>query len=199
MATRAALRSEELCLPSQGNIEGTPARARASTAVNDGFAGGELALFAVDGDRRGPVDDEDQHVALVVDVLGRPGAVGPRQQRRVQVLRCLPSDGAAASALRLGGGVELGRGEPFDQREQLPLLEADVGLEPLAELAHDRPDVGAALERADECVELLVVEQGLDEQRSPPATRRRVGRAGGSSRISAVVGEGELDRLIERQ
>jgi hypothetical protein len=130
---------------------------------------------------------------------GGPAPSGPRQQRRVQVLRCLPPDGAAASALRLGGGVELGRGEPFDQREQLPLLEADVGLEPLAELAHDRPDVGAALERADECVELLVVEQGLDEQRSPPATRRRVGRAGGSSRISAVVGEGELDRLIERQ
>lgn len=110
------------------------------------LTGGELALLAFDRDRRRAVGDEDQHVELVVDVRWRPAAGAPGEQRGVQILGSRAPDWAAAWPVS-AETVELRRRQSLDQRKQLALLEADMRLEPLAELAHRSPHVGGTVER----------------------------------------------------
>lgn len=130
------------------------------------LAGGELAFLPIDPDRRRAFGDEDQYVSLVVNVLGRPAANAPSEERSVQILGGGAPDWAAAWYLSVVETVELRQRQSLDQREQLALLEADVSLEPLSELAHRGSQIDLTFERGRERMQPLVVEEGLDEQRA---------------------------------
>ena len=130
---------------------------------DDNFAGDELALLTVDVEFGRAVDDEDENVAFIVHVLLRPCAGAPFEECCVQVIRRIAPHGTA-SPRRRRRPVESCGCNTLDQREELALLEPDVRIEPLAEFAHRRAHVAAGLECGDECVETLVIEQGLNEQ-----------------------------------
>src|SRR5439155_23763548 len=108
----------------------------------------------------------DPHIAPAVDVRRRPAAGGPGEQRGVQILGGRAPDWAAAWPVSAVETVELRRRQSLDQRKQLALLEADMRLEPLAELAHRHPHVDGTDERGRERMKPLMVEERFDEQRS---------------------------------
>src|SRR5919109_3776730 len=114
------------------------------------LAATELPLLAVDAEDRGTVEDDHEHVPLLVDVLrrARPGLPGERgdvqlvRRQRIGCADLLATRALAGIALReqrLGDALE----KPLDQREQPSLLETYVRVEQLAELAHDVPDLSA--------------------------------------------------------
>ena len=104
--------------------------------------------LVVDRDRRRAIDHEDEDVALVVDLLARPRAGSPGEQRRVEIVRRLTPDRTAGDRTR--AALELISRQPLDQRKQLTLLEPHVRLEQLADLTHRGTDVGCTLKLCDE-------------------------------------------------
>ena len=57
-----------------------------SAATNDGVAGTHFVRDPIESGDTAPGDDDDHDIALVVDVLGRPLARRPGEERQVQVV-----------------------------------------------------------------------------------------------------------------
>lgn len=114
----------------------------------------------------------DQHVARIVYVRWRPLPRRPDEDGRIQVFGRLAPDRSSRSvapALRFAVTVEeleLGADQPLDQGEEPSLLEADVRLKQVTELACDGGVFRGSLEPRDERVQPLMLEQGLDDQRA---------------------------------
>jgi hypothetical protein len=147
-------------------------RAPAPFLDNEDVAADELALVVVDKEGRRPVEHHDQHVALTVHVRWRPLPRRPDEDGRIQVFGRLDPDRSSRSvapALRFAvtvGELELGADQPLDQGEELSLLEADVRLKQVTELARDGAVFRSSLEPRDKGVQPLMLEQGLDDQRA---------------------------------
>jgi hypothetical protein len=117
---------------------------------------------AFDVDRRRSRDDENEDVALVVDVLPGAAAGVPDEQRRIEILRCIapnrPATRRCIRARRKSAGCE-----PFDQRKKASLFVPHVRFEQVSDFAHTRAHGRRIFELHRECAQPLMVDQRLDD------------------------------------
>ena len=87
---------------------------------------------AVEHELGGPVEDDENHVSLRVDVLSRAATRWPLEQSRVEIAGRGPTHGSTTTT-RQQPGEQFLRDGALDRFEEHALLEPDVPLEQLAE------------------------------------------------------------------
>lgn len=123
----------------------------------------ELPLLAVEGEPAAPGQDDVEHVALIVRMLGRPLSRRPDEQRRVQVVAGGSPDRPARVGRFPRSEVER-RQRPagdvlLDELEDDALLEPDVLLQQRAELGERVRGRALAAQAPDERSDPLVLDE----------------------------------------
>lgn len=87
-------------------------RTRDTTRDHDSVARSNVAMHTIETDRARPLDYDDDDIEFVIDVLGRPFARRPNENREIEILRRIAPDRAATIACVEIDNAHLARAPP---------------------------------------------------------------------------------------